>query len=553
MSENMSNAPIFSLDVDSIPDGLTVFAANPSVNEFLQAEEGPFVRLREKMARSCGLVETLWGHTNPEKQESIGNMLDEAGITDDLQFERFLNKHGKSLQEVMKNLWHYHPAVNAKAGWQSWLKLQWTDSKEAAVQLKQELMALESQYPDRKEEAKAMYQKLLTHYADISMSKGEKEISVNEGMFLLAKSTATYTAQVTALSTYYNIGVAILGFIVDESLPPVESTIAFTSSHTVAEMVKMLQVPITQEAALAMCQLYDGLSTFRFEGERSSNKDVTLSHLMNENLGEDAEMKLEDVEVEVDEVDIHTPQLVGSLTSADNKFGNHSQRHTQCGALLKNLIGEAVGQKTISASWGTSKIFPFLLENHLHFKNWHRGVPLLNKKLPSSWSPCKSACCIVVLTHERLEIKLEVVKMTLAKEMSSHLVGQMSMKGMKSFIMPWIEMAISLPILSERTMQLEAQPRCPAWRKGRLQAHLLRRMWCPRPHPRNDRSTVPEEIMLTNDLHSAKASNNATTAAQTKVEPENIPEAAAFNGLDLANILNDEIFVEASGDMADGG
>ncbi|KAF8333040.1 uncharacterized protein EI90DRAFT_3015509 [Cantharellus anzutake] len=318
-----------------------------------------------------------------------------------------------------------------------------------------------------------------------------------------------------------------------------------------------------------MCQLYDGLSTFRFEGERSSNKDVTLSHLMNENLGEDAEMKLEDVEVEVDEVDIHTPKLAGSLI------------HTQCGALLKNLIGEAVGQKTIGASWGTSKIFPFLLENHLCFKNWHCGVPLLNKKLPSSWSPRESACCIVVLTHERLEIKLEVVKMTpgemlpiivskgneltpsWADEHERHEVvhyapdrdGNILAYSLRkndavrstAKVSRLEKRKVASPPIEEDVVETPPQKRQKSVTKGKG-----RREDTPQANIVHHAGTVPE-IMPTDDLHSAKASNNAITTAQTKVEPENIPEAAAFNGLDLADILNDEIFVEASGDMADGG
>jgi len=56
---------------------------------------------------------------------------------------------------------------------------------------------------------------------------------------------------------------AVVGFIVDESIPPEQSTIAFTNSPIMAKMVKALSLPLTQDAALAMRNLHDRISAFR--------------------------------------------------------------------------------------------------------------------------------------------------------------------------------------------------------------------------------------------------------------------------------------------------
>jgi len=56
---------------------------------------------------------------------------------------------------------------------------------------------------------------------------------------------------------------AVVGFIVNESIPPEQSTIASTNSPIMAEMVKVLSLPLTQDAALAMRNLHDRISAFR--------------------------------------------------------------------------------------------------------------------------------------------------------------------------------------------------------------------------------------------------------------------------------------------------
>ncbi len=56
---------------------------------------------------------------------------------------------------------------------------------------------------------------------------------------------------------------AVVGFVVDESILPEQSTIAFTNSPIMAEMVKVLSLPLTQDATLAMRNLHNGISAFR--------------------------------------------------------------------------------------------------------------------------------------------------------------------------------------------------------------------------------------------------------------------------------------------------
>ena len=69
--------------------------------------------------------------------------------------------------------------------------------------------------------------------------------------------------QVMALSAYHKVGIAVIGFIVDDSLHPEESTIVFTNSHIMLEINKGLNLPFMEGAALAMRQLYDVTLAFR--------------------------------------------------------------------------------------------------------------------------------------------------------------------------------------------------------------------------------------------------------------------------------------------------
>jgi len=69
--------------------------------------------------------------------------------------------------------------------------------------------------------------------------------------------------QVTALSAYHRVGVAVVGFVVDDRLRPEDSTIAFTNSHLMSEIIRGLNLPFTEGAALAMRQLHDATLAFR--------------------------------------------------------------------------------------------------------------------------------------------------------------------------------------------------------------------------------------------------------------------------------------------------
>ncbi len=69
--------------------------------------------------------------------------------------------------------------------------------------------------------------------------------------------------QVMALSAYHKVGIAVIGFIVDDGLHPKESTIAFTNPHIMLEIIQGLNLPFTEGAALTMRQLYNATLAFR--------------------------------------------------------------------------------------------------------------------------------------------------------------------------------------------------------------------------------------------------------------------------------------------------
>jgi len=66
-----------------------------------------------------------------------------------------------------------------------------------------------------------------------------------------------------ALSAYHKVGVAVIGFIVDDGLHPEESTITFTNSHIMSEIIWALNLPFMERAAFAMRQLYNATLAFR--------------------------------------------------------------------------------------------------------------------------------------------------------------------------------------------------------------------------------------------------------------------------------------------------
>jgi hypothetical protein len=59
-----------------------------------------------------------------------------------------------------------------------------------------EHLEIEKKYPDRVDEAKAFYDKILIHCGDIILSKDERESQANESLHLLQKITGKYAAQV---------------------------------------------------------------------------------------------------------------------------------------------------------------------------------------------------------------------------------------------------------------------------------------------------------------------------------------------------------------------
>ncbi|KAF8320160.1 uncharacterized protein EI90DRAFT_3132083 [Cantharellus anzutake] len=92
--------------------------------------------------------------------------------------------------------------------------------------------------------------------------KDEREAQPNEGLYLLQKITGKYAAQLAALSSIHPVGVVLVGFIADDKLAPWDSTIAFTSSPMIAEMVKAMGLPLTEDSALAMRNFYNRIKAF---------------------------------------------------------------------------------------------------------------------------------------------------------------------------------------------------------------------------------------------------------------------------------------------------
>ena len=157
------------------------------------------------------------------------------------------------------------------------------DPEEAGNWQKEEMIWIEEYYLDTAEEVKAFYNKLLVHWGDLILSKDERDMPHNETLLLAQKITGNFASQVmwkgldihnqwgwffniqqvSALNFYHNINMAVVGFVVDESILPEQSTIAFTNSPIMAEMVKVLSLPLTQDATLAMRNLHNGISAFR--------------------------------------------------------------------------------------------------------------------------------------------------------------------------------------------------------------------------------------------------------------------------------------------------
>jgi hypothetical protein len=58
--------------------------------------------------------------------------------------------------------------------------------------------------------------------------------------------------------------VAVVGFVRDSTLSPIDSTIAFTNSPLMAHMVAKFKLPVGEEAALGMRNLCDAIQALRY-------------------------------------------------------------------------------------------------------------------------------------------------------------------------------------------------------------------------------------------------------------------------------------------------
>ncbi|KAF8317522.1 uncharacterized protein EI90DRAFT_3293507 [Cantharellus anzutake] len=274
----------------------------------------------------------------------------------------YAKKHGKSPQEAME---HFHPHVPTGK-----------DSSEAGNLCKAEQLKIEEKYPERANEVKAFYDKLLMHYGDAILPKDERETRPEKGFYLLQKLTGRYAAQASMLSLIYPVGIALVGFTSDEAVPPQESTIAFTSSPFIAELVKAFGLPFTQQAPQSMRSLYDGVSAFRaflhhlgdFKAPvKSENEEHSISGLMKAimqhakktvHFNDDLErypggsnVCVKSRAIDEDNVDFYTPVMKnedGFAIEINKEFGDK--------------VGSA---DKVQDNWKGANILPLLLEHHL--------------------------------------------------------------------------------------------------------------------------------------------------------------------------------------------
>ncbi|KAF8317496.1 uncharacterized protein EI90DRAFT_3133849 [Cantharellus anzutake] len=468
-SSNAFDSSILTLQA-TFSSGMTLLTTASTANNFLRATDGP----QATIPTTCppdqivkGIVQKIWGHSSIETVGDIGDILEKGLVTDDLSLEEaciagYAQKKGKSPQEVMKRFRLHNPTEAGQTAWQTWLKLHpGIDSQEAACLRKLQQQDIDRKYPDQAEEAKAFYDKILIHCGDLVLSKDEREAQPNEGLYLLQKITGKYAAQLAALSSIHPVGVALVGFIADDKLAPQDSTIAFTSSPMIAEMVKAMGLPLTEDSALAMRNFYDGIKAFRYKpistqpdaiknrgdgaepffnilgrlrnpdkstsevfGASSLMKTVVMHMKQSVHFSDDLDRYLgngtgntaikSEVEGDANNVDYHTPALKRKegLAFADETYGSHPQRRTECAGRLKAIILEATGITELGHNWRVANILSFMLEHRLRFVGWHRGVPRLNKSLPCDWTPRESARCIMQLTHQDPEQTLRVEQMT---------------------------------------------------------------------------------------------------------------------------------------------
>ncbi|KAF8332292.1 uncharacterized protein EI90DRAFT_3289032 [Cantharellus anzutake] len=417
-SSSTFDASILTLQAD-FSSGLTILTTAPTANEFLRATEGPFAELKELVMQHTSIanrprfqplappekilkeiVQKIWGHSSVQTVDDIGEILENGHVTDDLSLEVFLEaciagyakKRERSPQEVMKRFRLHNPSEAGQTAWQAWLKLHpGIDSQEAARLRKSHQEAVEKHYPDCTAEVNAFYEKVLIHCGDIVLSKDERDAKPNEGLYLLQKVTGKYAAQLAALSTIHPIGVAVVGFIADDTLSPRDSTIAFTSSPMIAEMVKAMGLPLAEDATLAMRNFYDGIKAFRygfmfrrvllaylyplspyqpdaikqrdflhhlgaFNNSKTSTSEVFgASGLMKSivtqakqsvHFSDDLDRYLgnttakSEVECDAEDVDYHTPllKMKEGLSTIDWAYGAHTVRRTDCAGKLKAMI-----------------------------------------------------------------------------------------------------------------------------------------------------------------------------------------------------------------------
>ncbi|KAF8336400.1 uncharacterized protein EI90DRAFT_3119682 [Cantharellus anzutake] len=102
--------------------------------------------------------------------------------------------------------------------------------------------------------------------------------------------------------------------------------------------------------------------------------------------------------IDEDNVDFYTPVMKnedGFAIEIDKEFGDK--------------VGSA---DEVQDNWKSANILPLLLEHHLRFAGWHRGVPCLDKSLPSNWTPRETARCLLQLSHTIPAQRLRVETMT---------------------------------------------------------------------------------------------------------------------------------------------
>ena len=67
-----------------------------------------------------------------------------------------------------------------------------------------------------------------------------------------------------SLASTCNVHIAVVGFVRDPEIAPIDSTIAFVNSNLMAEMTGRFRLPVREEVAVGMQNLCDAIYALRY-------------------------------------------------------------------------------------------------------------------------------------------------------------------------------------------------------------------------------------------------------------------------------------------------